>query len=589
MSLRVGVGAIGNLLDERPEDCRRVDDAAAGAAERRAGEAAPRCDREGFRAATLSHAVPRAEGAAGLERALDALCRAGLAGGVERHDDPDPLRPRRRRRARADLRRCWRRPPCTRTWCARARGRCAAWWSRAGEPRETMHVALLLGYGAAAVNPYLALETLRALHGDGRARRADARRGAPALRQGIGKGLLKVCSKMGISTVQSYRGAQIFEAVGLGRRLVDRYFTGTVSRVGGLELPDIADEVAERHERGFPPVRAGGARASSTPAASTSSACAASTTTGTRTRSCACSARCATTTTRRSRPSPTALDGQTARCTTLRGLLELVPAARAGAARGGRAVGRDREAVRHRRDEPRLDLARGARDAGIAMNRLGGRSNTGEGGEDAARSIPDPNGEPAALGDQAGGIGALRRDRAVPRGRRPAADQDGPGREARRGRPAAGPQGRRADRAAAPLHARRRADLAAAAPRHLLDRGPGAADPRPEGGQPGGRDLGQARGRGGRRHDRRRRRQGEGRAHRDRRPRRRHRRLAALVAQARRPAVGARHRRGAAGAGHERPARPRAAAGRRRPAHRPRRARSARCSAPRSSASRPPR
>ena len=87
---------------------------------------------------------------------------------------------------------------------------------------------------------------------------------------------------MGISTIQSYRGAQIFEAVGLGPRLVERYFTGTASRIGGIELRDIADEALARHERGFPR-RRGPTAPSSTPAASTTSAAAASTTSGTRT------------------------------------------------------------------------------------------------------------------------------------------------------------------------------------------------------------------------------------------------------------------------------------------------------------------
>ena len=113
------------------------------------------------------------------------------------------------------------------------------------------------------------------------------------------------------------------------------------------------------------------------------------------------------------------------------------------------------------------------------MNRIGGRSNTGEGGEDPAPSLPDAERRPAPLGDQAGGLGPLRRHRRLPGRCRPAADQDRPGREARRGRPAARAQGGRDHRPAAPLDARRRPDLAAAAPRHLLDRGSGPADPRP--------------------------------------------------------------------------------------------------------------
>ena len=104
-----------------------------------------------------------------------------------------------------------------------------------GEPRETMHVALLLGYGAAAVCPYLALETRAALHAAGEPARTLAEAQQRYVKA-VGNGLLKVCSKMGISTVQCYRGAQIFEAVGLGPRLIDRYFPGTVSRVGGIEL-----------------------------------------------------------------------------------------------------------------------------------------------------------------------------------------------------------------------------------------------------------------------------------------------------------------------------------------------------------------
>ena len=182
--------------------------------------------------------------------------------------------------------------------------------------------------------------------------------------------------------------------------------------------------------------------------------------------------------------------------------------------------------------------------------------------------------------------GALRRDRRVPGVGRPAADQDGAGREARRGRPAAGPQGVRIHRAAALLGAGRRPDLAAAASRHLFDRGSRAADPRPEERESAGVDLGEARVGSRRRHRRRGRREGEGRPRDDRRPRRRHRRVAGVVDQARRHAVGARSRRNAADAGAEPPARPHRRAGRRPDEDRPRRRRSARCSAPTSSASR---
>ena len=123
----------------------------------------------------------------------------------------------------------------------------------------------------------------------------------------------------------------------------------------------------------------------------------------------------------------------------------------------------------------------------IAMNRIGGKSNTGEGGEEVGALQAAAERRFDALGDQAGRLGPLRRDHRVPRQLRHDADQDGAGRQARRRRPAARPQGRRDHRQGAPLDARRRPDLAAAAPRHLFDRGPGAAHLRPEERQPGRR------------------------------------------------------------------------------------------------------
>ncbi len=387
MSLRVGVGAIGNLLGERPEDCRRVT-MLQPVLPNGELEKLRHLRREGFRAQTLSTLYPVREGAAGLERALDELCRRASQAvwsgttililsdrGVD--DELAPIGPLLATAAvHSHLVR-----EGARTMCGLV--------VESGEPRETMHVALLLGYGASAVNPYLALETLRCAARSRRARRATLGEARQRYVKAIGKGLLKVCSKMGISTIQSYRGAQIFEAVGLGRRLVDRYFTGTISRVGGLELPDIADEVAERHERGFPPVRAGGTPRSST-----------------RRRVPAAPAR------RAPRLEP-GLDRAPAagrarrRPRVVRGLRRgdrraeraahdaARPARarvrrRAGAARGGRVVGRHRQR-----------FATGAMSLGsispeahetlaIAMNRLGARSNTGEGGEDPARSVPDP-------------------------------------------------------------------------------------------------------------------------------------------------------------------------------------------------------
>ncbi len=183
MSLRVGVGAIGNLLGERPEDCRRVT-MLQPVLQNGELEKLRHLRREGFRSHDPRARCTRcARARAGLERALDELCRQASQAvwngttililsdrGVD--DELAPIGPLLATAAvHSHLVR-----EGARTMCGLV--------VESGEPRETMHVALLLGYGASAVNPYLALETLRSLHGGRRARRADARRGAPALRQG---------------------------------------------------------------------------------------------------------------------------------------------------------------------------------------------------------------------------------------------------------------------------------------------------------------------------------------------------------------------------------------------------------------------
>ncbi len=116
------------------------------------------------------------------------------------------------------------------------------------EPRETMHFCLLIGYGASAVNPYLAIETLEDLANKGILPQGLSFEYAlKNYKKAVGKGLLKVFSKMGISTLQSYRGAQIFEAIGLNRTIVDKYFTGTVSRIEGVGLDVLVREAQLKH------------------------------------------------------------------------------------------------------------------------------------------------------------------------------------------------------------------------------------------------------------------------------------------------------------------------------------------------------
>ncbi|MBN1528471.1 MAG: glutamate synthase large subunit [Thermoleophilaceae bacterium] len=122
-----------------------------------------------------------------------------------------------------------------------------------GEAREIHHLACLIGYGNSAVNPYILFESIYSLHRAGRLPEGMSPAEAEArVIKAIGKGLLKVLSKMGISTIRSYTGAQIFEAVGLERELVDRHFTGTVSRIGGVGLNVLAREALDRHARAYP-------------------------------------------------------------------------------------------------------------------------------------------------------------------------------------------------------------------------------------------------------------------------------------------------------------------------------------------------
>lgn len=122
----------------------------------------------------------------------------------------------------------------------------------AGDVREVHHVALLIGYGAAAVNPYLAMESVEDLARDRFYVTTEPEVAVTNLVKGLGKGVLKVMSKMGVSTVASYTGAQIFEALGLSQELVDKYFTGTTSKLGGVGLDQLAEEVARRHRVAYP-------------------------------------------------------------------------------------------------------------------------------------------------------------------------------------------------------------------------------------------------------------------------------------------------------------------------------------------------
>ena len=126
----------------------------------------------------------------------------------------------------------------------------------AGDVREVHHVAALIGYGAAAINPYLAMESVELMVRNGVIQGVTIEAANKHLIKGLGKGVLKIMSKMGISTVSSYSGAQCFEAIGLSQEFVDAYFTGTTSQLGGIGLEVIASEIASRHSSAYPVERA---------------------------------------------------------------------------------------------------------------------------------------------------------------------------------------------------------------------------------------------------------------------------------------------------------------------------------------------
>ncbi|HEY2542200.1 MAG TPA: glutamate synthase large subunit, partial [Gaiellaceae bacterium] len=238
MSVAASVGSERNLLDETPEHARQLvienpilrDDEL---------ERLRQVESDVFRSHTIDITWPVREGADGLQRALgdiSADADAALAAGAnilvlsDRAAGPDRV------------------PIPSLLATAAVHHHLVREGTRlqagivveSGEPRSVHSIAVLVGYGAAAVNPYLMLEML----GDDESR-------ARAVK-GIGKGLLKVMSKMGISTIPSYCGAQIFEAVGLSPELVDRYFTSTPSRIGGIGLRQLAEGALARHARAYP-------------------------------------------------------------------------------------------------------------------------------------------------------------------------------------------------------------------------------------------------------------------------------------------------------------------------------------------------
>ena len=260
-----------------------------------------------------------------------------------------------------------------------------------GEPREVHHFALLIGYGATAINPYLAYDTIDDMIHEGMLTDIDRHKAASQYIKSVVKGVMKVLSKMGISTMQSYCGAQIFEAVGLSQELVDKYFTWTSSRVGGIGLAEIYREVWQRHRQAYPDRawngrtlavggdyqwRHDGERHTLNPETvhKLQKAC--------RTGDYAAYQDYAQ-----------QINDQEIMQNTLRGLLELKFADQPVPLEEVESV----ESICRRFKTGAMSYGSIGQEThetlAIAMNRLGGKSNTGEGGEDPARFTPDANGD----------------------------------------------------------------------------------------------------------------------------------------------------------------------------------------------------
>jgi glutamate synthase (ferredoxin) len=388
-STTLTLGLEGNLVDPKPESCRqlRLPDPILKNSDM---EKLRKIDMPGLKSLTLPILFNPAEGKTGLERALEELFKAADQAiadgttililsdkGVDRTYAPIPAL-----LASSGLHhhliRCG-----TRTR--------AGLVLESGEPREVHHFCLLLGYGVQAINPYLAYECLNDMIHEGMLKGITYHEAIKGYDKAVYKGVVKVMAKMGISTIKSYCGAQIFEAVGLGQVLVDKYFTWTPSRVGGIGLEEITREAQQQHARAFPTYplnghtlevygqyqyRNDGELHLFNP----------------RTIHLLHKA-CRTNDYRNFKEYTQLVDGQSERMATLRGLMELKYASKPIPIEEVEPL----DAIVKRFKTGAMSYGSISKEAhealAIAMNRIGGKSNTGEGGEDPARYVPDPNGD----------------------------------------------------------------------------------------------------------------------------------------------------------------------------------------------------
>ena len=383
------IGPERNLLKPEPESCRQIK-LKSPVLSNEEFEKVRHIKSPHFRAVTLPILFKASEGGKGLERAIDQLCRKASKAiaegtnfiilsdrGIDKDHAPIPALlavssvhhhlVRRGERCRVSL------------------------LLESGEPREVHHYALLIGYGVGAINPYLAFEAIDDMIRQGILTGIDHKHAVKNYLKAVGKGVVKTMAKMGISTIQSYRGAQIFEAVGLNSEFVDKYLTWTATRIEGIGIEEVAREVLLRHNKAFPERQVNGEVLDPggqyqwrkdgeyhlfNPDTIHKLQLA-----------------CRTNNYKVFKEYSSLVNDQSRHLCTLRGLMELKFAPNPIPIEEVEPV----EAIVKRFKTGAMSYGSISKEAhealAIAMNRLGGKSNTGEGGEDPARYALDPNGD----------------------------------------------------------------------------------------------------------------------------------------------------------------------------------------------------
>ncbi|MGQ9556384.1 MAG: glutamate synthase large subunit [Desulfurispora sp.] len=382
------IGPEKNLIDPQPDSCRQIRIKTPILSNEELARLR-HVQREGFAVETLPILFPVQEGGDGLERALEELFRRA-DGAIARGANILILSDRGINRDLAAIPALLALSGLHHHLIRQGTRTRVSLLLESAEPREVHHFALLIGYGAAAINPYLAFAALEDLVRRGLVTGVSAGEAVKNYIKAVTKGVVKVMSKMGISTIQSYRGAQIFEAVGIDRDVVDRYFTWTVSRLGGIGLAEMAEEVRLRHMKAFGENeleivldtgstyqwRHDGEQHLYNPQSifTLQQAC------------------------RQGdyqlfKQFTQQINKQTHRYCTLRGLLEFKKPLQPVPIDEVEPV----ESICRRFKTGAMSYGSISQEAheclAIAMNRIGGKSNTGEGGEDPARYIPDANGD----------------------------------------------------------------------------------------------------------------------------------------------------------------------------------------------------